>query len=151
MRPAWHRSSVTVARPGFTLLEILIVVTIVGLITGVALPRARALLDSIAVRAAVADAARTLELARHTAMTRGARATVVIDSAPARVTLLSDGDTIRYRDETAMSGVRFHATRPTVVYNQLGMGVGVSNLSLYISRGTVAETLTVSRLGRVRR
>ncbi len=144
-----HRGSR--ARAAFTLIELLIVVTIIGVLTGIAMPRTRQLMDRVAVRGAAADAVAMLELARHTAMTRSERVSVEIDSAPARLTLRAGNDTLRKRDEKAIHGIRFSASRSTVVYSQLGMGVGVSNLTLVVTRGAAAETVTVSRLGRVRR
>ena len=136
---------------GFTLLELLLVVTIIGVLTGVALPRTRRLLDSIATRGAASDAVNMIELARHVAMARGERVSVDIGAAPARLTMRAGNDTIRTRDENAIHGVRFAATRTPVVFSQLGMGFGVSNLTLVVTRGQAAETVTVSRLGRVRR
>lgn len=139
------------SRTAFTLLELLLVVTIIGLTTGVAIPRTRHLLDTVAVRGAAGDAVAMLELARHTAMARGDRISVDIDSAPARLTMRAGSDTLRKRDEKTIHGVRFAATRSPVVYSQLGMGFGVSNLTLVVTRGAAAETVIVSRLGRVRR
>jgi prepilin-type N-terminal cleavage/methylation domain-containing protein len=139
------------SRAGFTILELLLVVSIIGILTGVAIPRTRYVMDRIAVNNAASDATALLELARHLAMTRSDRITVDIDSAPARLTMRSGIDTIRRRDEKAMHGVRFAPSRSPVVYSQLGMGLGVSNLTLIVTRGSAAETVTVSRLGRVRR
>lgn len=138
-------------RAAFTIVELLLVVTIIGVLTGVAIPKTRDVLDRIAVRGAAEDATAMLELARHTAMTRGERISVDIESAPARLRMRATSDTLRNRDETAIHGVRFAVTRSPVVYSQLGMGFGVSNLTLTITRGSAAETVTVSRLGRVRR
>ena len=136
---------------GFTLLELLLAVTIIGTLTGITIPRTRRLLDAIATRGAAGDAVNMLELARHVAMSRGERVSVDIDSAPARLTMRAGNDTIKRRDEKAIHGVRFAATRTPVVYSQLGMGFGVSNLTIVVTRGQAAETVTVSRLGRVRR
>jgi type II secretory pathway pseudopilin PulG len=138
-------------RSGFTILETLLVATIIGILIGVAIPRTRYAMDRIAVNNAASDAAGLLELARQLAMTRGGRVSVDIDSAPARITVRSGLDTIRRRDEEAMHGVHFAPSRSPVVYSPLGLGFGVSNLTLVITRGSAAETVTVSRLGRVRR
>ena len=137
-------------RSAFSLLELLLVLVIIGIVTVIAMPQTRHLLDTMAVRGAASDATVMLQLARHTAMTRGERISVDIDSAPARLTLRAGSDTLRKRNEQVIHGVRFRVTRSPVVYTQLGMGFGVSNLTLYVTRGAAAETVTVSRLGRIR-
>ncbi len=142
----WRSSS----RFGFTLIEVVLALTIIGILTAAGMFRIRHLLNAVSVRAAGADAAELLELARHTAMARSERISVDIDTAPARLTMRAGADTIRRRNEYVAHGVRFAVTRSPVVYNQLGLGFGVSNLSLVISKGAAAETVTVSRLGRVR-
>lgn len=123
----------------------------VSILSAVAVPKIGAMLDSIAVRGAVDDVQALLDGARHIAMTRGERATVELDTIQTVVTLRVGRDTLSRREEGPLTGVRFHATRSSVTYTQLGMGFGVSNLTLAVSRGAAAETLTVSRLGRVRR
>jgi prepilin-type N-terminal cleavage/methylation domain-containing protein len=151
MRHAHHSHQTQSFRTAFTLLELLFVVTIIGVLTGVAIPKSRQLLDATAVHGAAGDAVNMLELARHTALTRGDRVSVDIDSAPARLTMRAGDDTLRMRNEGTIHGVHFAASRRSVVYSQLGMGFGGSNLTLIVTRGIAAETVTVSRLGRVRR
>lgn len=144
-------SASSTAPSGFTLLELMLTLSMVSILSAVAVPRVGAMLDHIAVRGAVNDVATLLDRARHTAMTRGERATVELDTARANVTLAVGRDTLSWREEGALAGVKFRATRSSVTYTQLGLGFGVSNLTLVVSRGAASETLTVSRLGRVRR
>lgn len=138
-------------RSGFTLLEVMLALSIASILSAVAIPKTGALLDRIAVRGAVNDVDALLDHARHTAMTWGERATVELDTVHAIAVLRVGRDTTARREEGTLNGVRFRATRTSVVYTQLGMGFGVSNLTLVISKGAAAETLTVSRLGRVKR
>ncbi len=136
---------------GYTLVELLLVTSIIAILVAIAVPRTRHLLDAASVRGGAGDAASMLELARHTAMARGQRVSVDIDTGPARLTMRSGTDTLARRNEKALHGVRYATTRSPVVYSQLGLGYGVSNLTLIVTRGSAAETVTVSRLGRVRR
>ncbi len=138
-------------RIGFTLIELLLALSVASILSAVAVPRFATLLDSSSVRGATNDVEALLETARHSAMTRGERATVELDSAGAMVTLRIGRDSMIHRNLGALLGVRFRTTRTSVTYSQLGLGFGVSNLTLIVSKGAAAETLTVSRLGRVRR
>jgi hypothetical protein len=47
-------------------------------------------------------------------------------------------------------GVRLVATRDSLVYDAHGVGWGAANLSVIVRKRAVAETVFVSRLGRIR-
>jgi hypothetical protein len=66
------------------------------------------------------------------------------------LTLLVGPDTVVRRDVRAEHGVRLRASRTSATYTPLGLALGVSNLTLVATRGVAAESVTVSRLGRVR-
>lgn len=123
---------------------------LVGITSTFAVPAIQRLLDGIAVRGAMNDADALLLRARHIAMARGERATFTVDTARGIITLTAGRDTIARRNETELAGVRLLATRTSVVYAPTGLGFGLSNLTLIATRRTAADTLTVSRLGRVR-
>jgi prepilin-type N-terminal cleavage/methylation domain-containing protein len=138
-------------RPAFTLVELLVAVSILGVTFAVAIPRFRGALDGIATRGAASDAAAMLALARQIALTRSVRSTLTIDTGTAVISIRAGPTLVQSRDERALHGVRLSASRTSVTYTQLGTALGVSNLTLVATRGARAETLTVSRLGRVRR
>lgn len=139
------------SRRAVTLLELLLALSIVSIVIAIAVAPVRRLVDGIGARGAAGDAAEMLESARQLALTRWTRMTVAIDTATARLALI-DGvaDTILRRDERRAHGVTLRATRATTTYTPLGLALGVSNLTLIATRGSVAETVTVSRVGRVR-
>jgi prepilin-type N-terminal cleavage/methylation domain-containing protein len=135
---------------GTTLLELLLALAVVSILAGIAVPRGRALVDRIAARGAAGDAAEVLESARQLALSRWARATVTIDTAAGVLVLVVGPDTILRRDERRGAGVVLRASRLSATYTPMGMALGVSNLTVVAARGAAAETVTVSRLGRVR-
>jgi hypothetical protein len=47
--------------------------------------------------------------------------------------------------------VRLSTSRDSIAFDVRGLGYGAANLTLVARRGSAAETLVVSRLGRVRR
>lgn len=135
---------------GTTLLELMLVLAIVAILTAVLIPRAATFMDAIDVRGAADDAQGLMTAARHLALARGALASVTIDTGAQAFTLKVGGDTVQHRDERALHGVHLRSTGPAVTYSPLGLGFGATNLTLVITKGAAAETLSVSRLGRVR-
>jgi Tfp pilus assembly protein FimT len=138
-------------RHGTTLLEMVLALSLATIAMAMALPAFTRLLDGIAVRGAAVEAHALFGAARHIAIHRATAVTVELDTAGARILVRATGDTVRARELGMVHGVRLAATRSTTVYSASGLGYGASNLTLVISRGAAADTLTVSRLGRVRR
>jgi Tfp pilus assembly protein FimT len=135
---------------GVTLAELLVVVTIMGVLLGVAVLRIGGAADQTAARSAVAEAAAAFNGARETAVTHRASVAVYIDTARARLEVRWDSVVILSRDLRAVYGVLISATRDSMAYDPQGRGIGAANLSLTARRGRAADTLFVSRLGRVR-
>lgn len=135
---------------GFTLLELVVVLAIMGVLSAILLPRAGAMLDGIGVRGAAADAEALFSVARHTALSRGARVTVDLDATAGVMFVRAGTDTVRSRNLRAAYGVTITSTRASASYSPTGLGYGASNLSVVFTRRAAAETVYVSRLGRVR-
>ena len=129
----------------------MIVVCVLGLLTVVAGLRIAVLRDRASVRGAATEAATTFAVARRWALSRSVRTAVDIDTATATLTVRSYGDTIARRALGASHEVTLTSTRDSMAYAPNGLGYGASNLTLVLRRGASAETLVVSRLGRVRR
>lgn len=138
-------------RPGLTLAELLLTCTLVGLLAGVALPRAGAALDAVRLAQAAHEVAGALTLARAAAIRRAGYAHLIVDEGRQRLRVESGGDTLLVRDLRAMHRVTLRASRDTVTYSPSGVGYGVANSTIVVSIGARAETVTVSRLGRMRR
>jgi prepilin-type N-terminal cleavage/methylation domain-containing protein len=139
-----------VRRPGFTLLESMIVLLLLGLLLGLAVPRLAAVRDAASVRAALTELGSCFSLARQSATAWRTTVAVVFDTASGSVALRTPSGTIRRCPLRAEYGILLGANRDSAVYDARGLGHGVSNITVTIRRGTMIDTLTMSRLGRVR-
>ena len=137
-------------RRGYTILELVIVVTIGALAMSIAIPRARNALDRITVRAASGDIISTLATARVYALAGGSPITVDVDSTTGTIRLRHGNDLLLSRGVGQAHGVRLSKTRDSLVYDPRGLGRGAANLSIIVRLRSAAETVFVSRLGRVR-
>ena len=132
----------------FTLLELVVVCAILGIIAAVAAPKTRALMDALAVEAASRDVANAFALGRLAALRYGG-AEVRLDSFA--VVVRAQGRVVHQRAVASAHGVRMRVNTSLVRYAATGIATGLSNGSVIISRGAAADTVVVSRLGRVRR
>jgi prepilin-type N-terminal cleavage/methylation domain-containing protein len=140
-----------VVQRGTTLPEMMVVVTIVGVLAVVAFGRSSGLRDRMSVRAAATETIATFALARRWSVTRATRTAITFDTASASVLVRSYDDTIAQRRLASSHGVTLATSRDSMAYAPNGLGYGASNLTLILTRGAAAETIFVSRLGRVRR
>jgi Tfp pilus assembly protein FimT len=137
-------------RTGASLLELTVVLVLTGILLAIALPRLNHVRDAAAVRGAIEEAAADFSDARQAAIARRRLVAVVVDTAAAAITARSEGTILVASRFRLTYGVSLATNRDSAVYDGRGFGYGVSNLSLVLRRGAVAETLVVSRLGRVR-
>jgi Tfp pilus assembly protein FimT len=122
-----------------------------AILAAIAIPRAGSLLDGIHVQGAATELESLFHTARQSAILRSANATLGIDTISGVITISVGNDTIKRREVGTIHGVQLSATRTSSTYSPVGLGYGAANLTLVVSRGVKAETLTVSRLGRVKR
>jgi len=137
-------------RRGYTVVELLLVVSIVGVVVALALPRTLLVLDRIAVHAAAADVGATLATARAVALAGRSAVAVDVDSASGTLRVRRGVERLWSRNIGQAHGVEVRTSRDSLAFDGRGLGVGAANLSIVIRRGAVAETVYVSRLGRVR-
>lgn len=137
-------------RKAFTIVELIVAVCIMSILTAIAMPWAGELLDRVRVRGAVLEIESTFSGARHLAIARSAQTTIDIDSV-ARAIYVSIGvDTLRRRKIGSDHGVQLSASRVRMSYSATGIGYGAANLSVFVRRNASADTVFVSRLGRLR-
>lgn len=138
-------------RRGATLIEMLLVLCLIGILAAMALPAVSRLLDGIAVQGAASEVHALFGAARHLAIHRGEMVTVELDTAAERLLVRAGAETLRVRPLGEIHRVSLSASRSATTYAANGIGYGASNMTIVITRGSAEETLTVSRLGRVRR
>lgn len=139
-----------VVRRGFTLVELLIVVALLGIVAGAAVGGLLGLLDRLASRGAVSEAAAALARARDEAIATRSIVAVRIDTTAGTLVLRSRERTIATHALGRAYRVTIAATRDSVAYDARGLGYGAANFTLVARRGRAADTLVVSRLGRAR-
>jgi prepilin-type N-terminal cleavage/methylation domain-containing protein len=138
-------------RAGHTLVELSLVLTIVGLISMIAVHEATLFLDRVAVRSAVAEAAALVARARDEALAQRAVVSLRIDTVTGTMGLSARGEPLTLHSLGHAHGGRLSTSRDSIAFDVRGLGYGAANLTLVARRGSAAETLVVSRLGRVRR
>jgi prepilin-type N-terminal cleavage/methylation domain-containing protein len=137
-------------RHAFTVIELTVTLFILSILSAIAIPRAGRFLDRIHVRGAVLEIESLFSTARHIAIARSAQVTVDIDTLETMIYVSVGRDTLRKREIGRAHGVRLAATRVRMSYSATGMGYGAANLSVVVQRNSVADTVFVSRLGRLR-
>lgn len=137
-------------RRGVTLLELILVCTFVAVTAGIAMPRAKYVLDGIRIRQAAHEVSGAVAITRAAAIRRGESARLVVDRPAGSIRVEAGGDTLMQRELRRMHYVQLYATRDTVTFGANGLGFGVANSTIVVSIGARAETVVVSRLGRAR-
>lgn len=145
-----HAESPRRRRRGATLIEQLWVLVLTGSLAALAMTSGGTLFAALDVAMAAQETADLLALARDHAIATGDRTAVRFDEAGARVVVHVGRDTIAVGDFHG-SGLTLEATRDSLSYAPTGLGVGAANLRLVLMRSARADTITVSRLGRVQR
>jgi prepilin-type N-terminal cleavage/methylation domain-containing protein len=145
--------SIVLMRRGFTLAELIMVLAIVAIVMAVTLPRVADVRDWIAVNTAAQEVTTALAVAQNAAIMHSTRARAVIAADSLRIDRWRGdtwGDLLRWPGP-GQRGVTLEMSNPEVVFDPIGLGWGLSNTKVVLRRGTRSETITVSRLGRVKR
>jgi Tfp pilus assembly protein FimT len=137
-------------RRGFSLLELTVLLTLVGILLAVGIPHLSLTRDRAAARAAMGDLAAAVSTARRSAILRRTLVAVVLDTGRAVVHVRAGGQILFDRDLRAAYGIALGSNRDSLVYDPRGLGYGLSNLTVTVRSGSIVDTLTMSRLGRVK-
>ncbi|MDH3455981.1 MAG: prepilin-type N-terminal cleavage/methylation domain-containing protein [Gemmatimonadota bacterium] len=139
-------------RRGVTLLEVIIVITVVGIITALAVPRVATWTDQRAAARAARELVNFYSHARMSAIFRGSQ--VRLEFAPDTLRAAFEGvsdSVFLVRPGPKRHGVTLRASRSVIRIYPNGFGRGAANTKLVVRRGIAAESLTTSRLGRLKR
>jgi prepilin-type N-terminal cleavage/methylation domain-containing protein len=139
---------------GFSLIEVVFVLALLGVLAGIAVPAAAALRDVLAVRAARDALAARLAHTRALAVTHGgARLELDIETARVRV-LAASGDTIGdplHIGDVHGVVVTVPGRTGTIALRYDGLGIGrLANRTVVLRRGNAEARLVVTAYGRWR-
>lgn len=137
-------------RHGTTLIEQLVLLVVVGIGIGISMTGGARLLNTATVHGAARETAEMFAMARDRAMATGRRTAVTLDARSHRMIVHAFRDTLALLD-LSPRGVRLETTRDSMAYQPSGLGYGAANLRVIVKRGASQDTITVSRLGRVKR
>jgi hypothetical protein len=138
-------------RDGSTLIEQILLLAVLAVVTAVGVAGGARLLDAATVHGATREIAELFALARDRAMATGTRTAVRFDVAQSRLVVHAGPDTLASLELLASRAIRLAVTRDSMAYSPSGLGFGAANLRVIVTRGASHDTLTVSRLGRVKR
>ena len=137
-------------RSGTTIVEQLVILAVTGVLATIAFRSIGSALDSFAVHGATREVRDVFAAAREYAVASGVRTAVQIEPLLARVSAFAGNDTVVVRPLAQLHQVALLSSRDSMAYSPSGLGYGAANLRVIITRRSAAETVNVSRLGRVR-
>ena len=142
---------------GFTLLEILTALVIVGVVMAVAAPRFREMVTHENVRQARANVTTRLASARSIAVQRGCEAVLHFDQTSSRVwvtTCRTQGggkDTLgSIENLSSRFGVVFRSTGDSILFTPQGIAYSASWITLTFSKEGYEAVLEIPPVGRAR-
>lgn len=137
-------------RRGFSLPELLLVLALVGILLGLAVPPLSRAMDRIEVQAAANHIAAAHSRARLLAITQSQ--VVILSVEPVALTIRRRGVLTPLWTEAGpgASGVSLSGSSHNFTFSPEGFSIGLSNATLRLSRGAASRAVIVSRLGRVR-
>jgi prepilin-type N-terminal cleavage/methylation domain-containing protein len=144
------------ASRGFTLIEILMVLVLVGIMLRVALPFFRTATNKSSVRGAMDAIASMHARAKGVAVQRGRIAGMIMDASSGKVYVVvrntgaTAWDTVgRVENMQSRFGVTFTTTQNAIAFSPRGIGADVAATTIIISKSGFSDTLVSSVGGRL--
>jgi prepilin-type N-terminal cleavage/methylation domain-containing protein len=137
-------------RQGFTLIEIMLVLALMGIALGVAIPPLIGTLDRIEVAAAASHIAAAHTRARLLAITRSQVVVLTVDSLALAIHSRGSPAPLWSENGPAQAGISLMGSGRAFTLSPEGFSLGLSNATFRVSRGKATRAVIVSRLGRVR-
>lgn len=151
-------------RHGFTLIELIVVVMIIGVVIGISAPRVRDGMEKINVREAKVSVANYVARARGSAVARGCQSTLNITTGTTGkiwVTSCKTGDagrtvaidTVGTVDQVATKyGVNLSSTANTITFDRRGIATNFAFQTIKVTGNTYAtvqDSIRVNPVGKV--
>ncbi|MBC7788505.1 MAG: prepilin-type N-terminal cleavage/methylation domain-containing protein [Anaerolineae bacterium] len=143
-------------RNGFTLVEVVMVLALVGIVTAVGLPRIGTVMQGSAMRSSKLEVKTALVLARTTAVQTGGFAQFIRTGNVIKVTSDSSGQQVRLvpdNDIYSEHKVALPVGTDTIRFDPRGFAFGISASPFYrvirIQRGSLVDSICVTRFGRI--
>jgi prepilin-type N-terminal cleavage/methylation domain-containing protein len=137
-------------RRAFSLPELLLVLALVSILTGMAVPLLLHSWDRLELEAEVARLVSAHQRARLSAVIKGQVLTLSIDSSAVSIIPRLSTRALWSEPGPLHFGVSLSGPARRFTFSPEGFTIGLSNTSLQLARGSSTRTIIFSRLGRVR-
>ena len=137
-------------RHGFSLVELVLVLALLGFLLGIALPPLSGALDRIEVASAASQIAAAHTRARMMAISRSRVLVLTVESGSLSIHPPGSTSQLWSDQGPALSSVLLTGPARSFTFSPEGFSLGLSNATFQLSRGSATRTVIVSRLGRVR-
>ena len=144
------------SRGGFTMIEMLLVIVIAGLMMGIAIPTFLKFSDKNAINSAAVAVSTMNSRARLSAVQRGRTTRLMIQPSSNQMWIVSMNvagtgyDTLgSVENLNTRFGITFTTSSTSISYTPRGIGTATTSTTIILSKGTKADTLTVTPAGRM--
>lgn len=139
---------------GVTLMELLVVIVLIGVMAGLAMPRIGTAITEQNVRSARNAVVMMHAKARSTAIQRSRRTVLWFDGNKVIIRsqdpMTLDVDTVGVPDDLREKyGVTLLSSRDSLVFDPRGLGTETSNTMVTVRKSTFADSVIVTSIGRV--